>query len=108
MAAEREGEVVPRTGLSGPFSICENQSLGQMGIESAEMGVTNRHDPRECVESECNVQTKNRLFLYRRKNKKSQAGHILPSYSDTKQKECIHQKMAGDQATVYSLEWSQV
>jgi hypothetical protein len=51
-------------------------------------------DSRECVGSERVLQRNTRPFLYRRKPRKARRTH-LPSYIDTKQKECIHQKMVG-------------
>jgi|UPI0000F5053E hypothetical protein len=64
-----------------------------MGIELVGVGVTNRLDRRDYVESECNLSNRASNFLYRRITR----NHVTypQSYSDTKHKECIHQKMAG-------------
>jgi hypothetical protein len=48
----------------------------------------------DCVESECNLSSQASNFLYRRITR-NQARYNPPSYSDTIQKECIHQKKAG-------------
>ena len=53
-----------------------------------------RHDMRECVDSECIVQMNTRL-LYAEENQEKPGRTHPQSYSDTKQKECIQQKMAG-------------
>ena len=55
--------------------------------------MTDRRNIRDCVESECNVKSSIRLFI-QKNNKKPGEIHPL-SYSDTIQKECIHQKKAG-------------
>jgi hypothetical protein len=55
---------------------------------------------REGVESECVFQTNTRLFYTEEKTRKARQD-TSTSYSDKKQKECIHQKMVGDQAAVY-------
>jgi hypothetical protein len=75
-----------------------------MGIESVR---TDRQtQARESAESECTVQTDTRLF-YTEEKQKTRRTHP-PNYSDTKQKECIHQKKKGGPGHICHLKWSQV
>jgi hypothetical protein len=60
--------------------------------------MTNKYDTRECIVSECNLSNRATNFLYRGVTRNQVNRTHLLCYSDTIQKECIHQKMAGDQA----------
>jgi hypothetical protein len=56
--------------------------------------MTNKNYMRKCVESECNLSNRASNFFIQENNKKPGETHPL-RYSDTKHKECIHQKMVG-------------
>jgi hypothetical protein len=56
--------------------------------------MTDKFNTRGCVESECNLSSRALNFLYRRITR-NQVKYNHLSYSDTIQKECIHEKKAG-------------
>ena len=70
----------------------------QVGKELARVGVTNRHNTRECG-SECIVQTNTRLFYTEGKQEKP-GKHILQVTLTQNKKECIHKKMAGSRLSL--------
>jgi hypothetical protein len=75
----------------GPF-VCVDGSLGADG--QGVSGNDRQMHTGDCVESECILSSRVSKFLYRRKTR-NQARYNPPSYSDTIQKECIHQKKTG-------------
>jgi hypothetical protein len=98
---ETEG-FMPWTEPSLHLSIRGKQGLEQMGKELAR--IDRQTQIRESM-LDLNVLSKRTPdFFIQKKNKKTRRTH-LPSYSDTKRKECIHQKIEG---TRPHLKWSQV
>jgi hypothetical protein len=55
--------------------------------------MTNRSDRRDCVESECNFSSRASTF-YTEEQQETRRD-TSESYSDTIEKECIHQKKVG-------------
>ena len=73
--------IVPWTGLSGPSSIRANKGLGQMDIESAEMGDKQMQTQESVLNLNVMSKWKPDFFIQKKKKKKT-----LKSQADTSSK----------------------